>query len=109
MIKITAKKAGFRRCGIAHPKEATLHPDKRFTPEQLDILKAEPMLVVEENVVGEDKSNAEKRLNAKDTIAQVKTIEKVEDLESLAADNVDRQSVLDAIAKRRTELEAPAE
>jgi hypothetical protein len=47
MIKIRSKKAGFRRCGIAHPKEAVQYPDDRFSEEELAILQAEPMLVVE--------------------------------------------------------------
>jgi hypothetical protein len=47
MIQVTAKKDGFRRCGVAHPKEATQYPDKRFTADQMETLKAEPMLVVE--------------------------------------------------------------
>ena len=46
MIKIKSKKAGFRRCGVAHPKEAA-YPDDRFSKEELAVLKAEPMLTVE--------------------------------------------------------------
>lgn len=48
MIRITAKAAGFRRCGVAHPAIATDYPDNRFTAKELAALKAEPMLVVEE-------------------------------------------------------------
>lgn len=47
MIRITSKKAGFRRCGMPHPKEPVDYPDDRFSEEELDILKAEPMLIVE--------------------------------------------------------------
>jgi len=47
MIRITAKKDGFRRCGIAHGKEPVEYPDDRFSPAQLKQLRAEPMLVVE--------------------------------------------------------------
>jgi hypothetical protein len=47
-IRITAKKDGFRRCGVAHPSTATVYPSDRFGKKELDILKAEPMLVVEE-------------------------------------------------------------
>lgn len=47
MIRITAKQDGFRRAGMAHTKEPRLYPDNRFTPAELDALKAEPMLVVE--------------------------------------------------------------
>lgn len=45
---ITAKRAGFRRCGIAHPASATEHEDGAFTKEEIEILKAEPNLVVQE-------------------------------------------------------------
>ncbi len=47
MIKIRSKKAGFRRCGIAHPKEQTQYPDDRFSKDELAMLKAERMLTVE--------------------------------------------------------------
>lgn len=47
MIKITAKKDGFRRAGMAHPASPTLHADDAFTPEQLAAIETEPMLVVE--------------------------------------------------------------
>lgn len=47
MIRITSKREGFRRCGIAHPKTAVDYPDDRFSEEELAKLKAEPMLLVE--------------------------------------------------------------
>lgn len=105
MIKITAKKDGFRRCGVAHPKEATLHPDKSFTAAQLEILKKEPMLVVE--IIEGGTAGAE-RLNVPKTVALVALAPTLEDLDKLA-EGEDRKGVLDAIAKRRTELEAPTE
>lgn len=46
-IKITARNDGFRRCGITHHRKPVVHPDDRFTDEELDILRAEPMLTVE--------------------------------------------------------------
>ncbi len=48
MIRITSKQNNFRRCGIPHPAAPTDYQDDRFTTEQLAILKAEPMLVVED-------------------------------------------------------------
>ena len=45
-ITITAKKDGFRRCGMAHPAEPTTHPIETFTAKELTILEAETMLVV---------------------------------------------------------------
>jgi hypothetical protein len=62
MIRIKSKKAGFRRCGIAHPAEFVEYPNSRFSGGELKILKAEPMLVVEvnpANPVGADKSGKE--------------------------------------------------
>ena len=56
MIKIKSKKAGFRRCGIAHPKEAVQYPDDRFSKEELAILQAEPILTVE--IVSQKKEKA---------------------------------------------------
>lgn len=47
MIRITAKREGFRRAGVAHCGTRDW-PDGTFAPEQLAALKAEPMLVVEE-------------------------------------------------------------
>lgn len=56
MIRIKSKKDGFRRCGIAHPKEAVQYPDDRFSEKELAILKAEPVLIVE--IVKEKKEKA---------------------------------------------------
>lgn len=47
MLKITAKRDGFRRGGIEHAGTAE-HPVSKFTKEQLAQIRAEPMLVVEE-------------------------------------------------------------
>lgn len=47
MIIIKSKKTGFRRCGIAHPKEVVQYPEGRFSANELAILAAEPMLIVE--------------------------------------------------------------
>jgi len=47
-VTITAKKDGFRRCGVGHPATAVEHPDGRFSAAELARLKAEPMLVVHE-------------------------------------------------------------
>lgn len=47
MIRITAKREGFRRAGMAHFGTRD-HPEGTFTPEQLDALYGDPMLVVDE-------------------------------------------------------------
>ena len=46
-IKISAKRNGFYRCGIPHTVEPVIYPDGKFTVQELAILRAEPMLVVE--------------------------------------------------------------
>jgi hypothetical protein len=46
MITITSKQDMFRRCGIAHPARPTEYPDDAFSPDQLEILRAEPMLTI---------------------------------------------------------------
>jgi hypothetical protein len=45
-IVITAKRDGFRRCGIAHPGKPTFYPDDFFTEEQLEALGKEPQLIL---------------------------------------------------------------
>jgi hypothetical protein len=47
-VIITAKKDKFRRCGAEHSKEPQTYKDGHWTAEQLKLLKAEPMLVVQE-------------------------------------------------------------
>ena len=47
IVRITCSKAGFRRCGIAHPDTPVDYPEDRFTPEEIERLKAEPRLTVE--------------------------------------------------------------
>jgi hypothetical protein len=47
MIRITSRVDGFRRCGVAHSKVATDHPDAAFSKKQLAELQNEPMLTVE--------------------------------------------------------------
>lgn len=45
-ITITAKRDGFRRCGVAHRDVPVTWPDGHFTDEEIAILCAEPALVV---------------------------------------------------------------
>lgn len=47
-LRISAKQDGFRRCGIAHPAEAVDHPAGTFTEKEIRVLKADPMLVVQD-------------------------------------------------------------
>lgn len=47
MIRIRARRDGFRRCGVAHPAIPIEYPDDRWTAEELEMLQADPMLMVE--------------------------------------------------------------
>lgn len=46
-VRIAAKRDGFRRAGMAHPRQPTEYPAERFTPEQLEALLADAGLKVE--------------------------------------------------------------
>jgi hypothetical protein len=47
LIRITARRDGFRRAGIAHSARPVEYPLSRFSDAELAALEAEPMLVVE--------------------------------------------------------------
>lgn len=96
MIQVTSKKEGFRRCGVSHPARPTDHPAGSFTEEQVEILKAEPMLTVVE-------IEEAPKLSANEAIAKAKTAASVGELDALAQGE-DRKSVLAAIEARRKEL-----
>lgn len=63
-IVITAKKDKFRRCGVAHSKEATTWPDGKWLPREIKALKAEPMLVIQE-VAAEEAGKGKKEKDSK--------------------------------------------
>jgi Mu-like prophage FluMu N-terminal domain len=44
-VRIISRKDGFRRAGVAHTGDVT-HPAGTFSPAQLKLLKAEPLLTV---------------------------------------------------------------
>jgi hypothetical protein len=48
VLRITAKRAGFRRAGLAHPDTPVDHDIADFTDEQIAALKGETMLIVSE-------------------------------------------------------------
>lgn len=83
MIKITARSEGFRRCGIAHSTTPVLYPDDRFTFDELEMLKAEPMLTVH-YVENEVTSEA----GAKETQSDEDSIEDLEARAWLAEQNM---------------------
>ncbi|HDL8284778.1 TPA: hypothetical protein PXQ99_001550 [Yersinia enterocolitica] len=45
-IQITAKRDGFRRCGMAHSDKTQTYADGHFSPSVLAELKAEKMLII---------------------------------------------------------------
>lgn len=45
-VQITAKRDGFRRCGIAHSDKTVTYDDDHFSKAELEILTHEPNLVV---------------------------------------------------------------
>jgi len=47
-LRIASKAEGFRRAGIAHSTTAKDHKPGTFSPEDVEALKADPMLVVVE-------------------------------------------------------------
>ncbi len=48
MIRIRSKKEGFRRAGVAHSVAPKEYPDDKFSKKELQLLKSEPMLFVEQ-------------------------------------------------------------
>ena len=81
MLIITSKKPGFRRCGMAHPAAPIEHPDGTFTPEEIEILKAEPMLVVLEA----DEEQAELTNTPVAARKMIELVKKAESLDELEA------------------------
>lgn len=100
MIRITSKREGFRRAGIAHSKEPTEYADDHFSKAELKILQAEKMLIVE---TGEVKKTAVKQLNVGETVALVANVEKLAALDSMVVGET-RKGVIEAIEKKRAEL-----
>ncbi len=96
---ITAKKDGFRRCGIAHSKQPTEYPADHFGPEKLKQLQAEPMLTVQ---LGAAEA---KPLKAEGLIAAIEAAETLEQLAALMPETEARKTVVAAYQKRLAELQ----
>ena len=63
---ITAKRDGFRRCGVRHPATPVTHEDGTFTDEQVAALKAEPnLIVVEADTKAKTDAEADAKADAK--------------------------------------------
>jgi hypothetical protein len=72
MIRISSRKEGFRRAGIAHTVAPKEYPDNAFTSAQLEQLKAEPMLRVVE-IPDEPDTDLEVDSPEAMTVAQLKS------------------------------------
>ncbi|QIE86152.1 HI1506-related protein [Pseudomonas nitroreducens] len=46
IVRIKSARDGYRRCGVAHPRQVTDHPADRFTEDELERLQADPVLTV---------------------------------------------------------------
>ncbi|NNG05318.1 MAG: hypothetical protein HKM95_14635 [Inquilinus sp.] len=94
ILRITAKRAGFRRCGVAHPDQPVDHAADRFSREQVEILKADPMLVVHEL----DADEAAKTAAAEDEAGYLRKL-----LDVAAGESKEQAERIEAL---RTELAA---
>ncbi|WP_141109671.1 HI1506-related protein [Escherichia albertii] len=99
VIEITARRDGFRRCGVAHSATTKAWPADAFTPEQLEVLKADPMLIVVERDTDQadnvqDDALAAERQKVSELMAQLEEERrKVKDLTAKlkAAQKADKQ------------------
>ncbi|HGF8946772.1 TPA: HI1506-related protein [Yersinia enterocolitica] len=72
-IQITAKRDGFRRCGMAHSDKTQTYADGHFSPSVLAELMAEPMLVVS-HVPDAQQGNAEQSKELVQALAHIETL-----------------------------------
>jgi len=105
-IRITAKKDGFRRCGVAHPAQPTEYLDSKFSKQELELLQKEPMLVVE-ILAGAEKAKSDKPPKADDLIRLIKEAGTPEQVDELLGTD-ERATVIAAATARKEEL-APKE
>ena len=70
-ITIRTRKGSFWRCGIQHTTTPVTYPDDQFGASQLDALRCEPKLIVEEPFADDTehaKAAARKRQNERQKI-----------------------------------------
>ncbi|MCX9056598.1 HI1506-related protein [Citrobacter portucalensis] len=101
-IQITAKRDGFRRCGIAHSETTTTYADEHFTQAQLQELKSEPNLIVIEVAEGAETGNVHTALvDAGNRIVELEAVAL-----QLNSDASELKSKLDTVTAERDELAA---
>ncbi|APJ78129.1 hypothetical protein FHP00_24650 [Escherichia coli] len=98
VIEITARREGFRRCGVAHSATTKEWPADAFTPEQLAVLKADPMLIVVER----DKASGQNDAARGDELAAQLDAERQKVSELTAQLEEERQKVSELTAAQKT-------
>lgn len=63
IVRIKARRDGFRRCGITHRDVPVDYPVDHFSDEDLERLQAEPMLIVEMVACPDDSPSGDDGLN----------------------------------------------
>ncbi len=99
-IRIISLRNGFRRCGVEHPAKPVIYEDGYFSKEQVKKLEAEPMLIVEEVAVEDDKEVKKKSTDVEDlqrmTVSQLKKF--ADTLEVELPVNATKQQIVDKIS-----------
>ena len=108
-ILIASKRDGFRRAGIEHSSTPTLYADDRFTPEQLDALEDEPMLIVH-HVDDEPEGVKAKAAEQSETpdLKTAKDAEQPETLDPKAAKDAEQPETPDPKAAKDAKKDKPA-
>lgn len=108
-VQITARRDGFRRLGIAHSANTITYPDDRFTKADVDILKAEPNLIVIEVAELTDSAPlSDELIAAQDTIIELqdKVLRLNNDVAELKNQLDASQTQLTIVTDERDELQA---
>lgn len=70
VLRITSRRDGFRRAGIVHPAVPVDHPIGELTEDQIEALRSERMLIVEEiDIPAPDDSSEKLKGRGKGTTA----------------------------------------
>lgn len=99
VIEITARRDGFRRCGVAHSAETKVWGADAFTAEQLAVLKADPMLIVVER----DQASGQNDAPSSDELTAQLEAERKNVVELTAQLEEERQKVSDLTAQLEDE------
>ncbi|ELW7387572.1 HI1506-related protein [Yersinia enterocolitica] len=105
-IQITAKRDGFRRCGMAHSDKTQTYTDGHFSSSVLAELMAEPMLVVSYVPDGQAE-NTDQSEALKQALGQI--IELKDSIITLQARNLELESSLQQLSKDADALKSDNE